>query len=251
MSDKRVPRLHAVRICPRPSGQTGLFTNPQTGFGSFGQSSTLPSTAVNSSSTFNQPRLTPGSGIFGDSSVAQQQSAFHRANQLAQQQLTTGLFGQAANHGQQQQQPPAGGLFGAPQPQPEPRPQFGNGVGGGGLFGRSIGAHPQVEGVPVPQTAAEDGHDFDEIPPPDPVSELSTVVTGTPLAVSYSVHGEPTIPCDGVEHQVSVAVLLFEAVLTYVSVPRIEPRVYLQVSSSHCQRVERILADRFGFDSVK
>lgn len=59
--------------------------------------------------------------------------------------------------------------------------------------------------------------------------EPMTVVTETPVAISYSVQGESTIPSDEKDHQVSIAVLPFEAQISYVTVPRIEPCIYLQV----------------------
>ncbi|TFK61692.1 hypothetical protein BDN72DRAFT_863410 [Pluteus cervinus] len=60
------------------------------------------------------------------------------------------------------------------------------------------------------------------------LTEPTTVVTETPMAISYSVHGKSTIPSDAQDHQVSIAVLPFEAQISYVTIPRIEPRVYLQ-----------------------
>ncbi|TFK61460.1 hypothetical protein BDN72DRAFT_965157 [Pluteus cervinus] len=60
------------------------------------------------------------------------------------------------------------------------------------------------------------------------LTEPTTVVTETPMAISYSVHGKSTIPSDEKDHQVSIAVLPFEAQISYVTIPRIEPCVYLQ-----------------------
>ena len=76
-----------------------------------------------------------------------------------------------------------------------------------------------------------DPSSFEEIAIPSAFAEPTTVITETPLAISYSVEGESTIPSDGVAHQVSVAVLPFDAKISHVTIPRIEPRVYLQVIS--------------------
>ena len=70
---------------------------------------------------------------------------------------------------------------------------------------------------------------FEEITGPGPFSEPATVVTESPLSVSYAVEGKSTIPSDGVAHQVSVAVLSFDSKVTHVCCPKIEARVYLQV----------------------
>ncbi|KAF5359854.1 hypothetical protein D9756_002923 [Leucocoprinus leucothites] len=54
----------------------------------------------------------------------------------------------------------------------------------------------------------------------------------TPETLTYAIRGRPMIPSDGKEHIVTVAVLSFEANTEYVSVPRVDPRVYLHVMSS-------------------
>jgi hypothetical protein len=77
----------------------------------------------------------------------------------------------------------------------------------------------------------EDDDDFEELDGPCSITEPITVVSETPMAISFSVHGESTIPSDGVDHQVSVAVLPFQAKISYITIPRIDPRVFLQVSS--------------------
>ena len=77
----------------------------------------------------------------------------------------------------------------------------------------------------------EDDDDFEDLEGPGAITEPTTVVSETPMAISFSVHGESTIPSDGVEHQASVAVLPFQAKISYISIPRIDPRVFLQVHS--------------------
>lgn len=86
--------------------------------------------------------------------------------------------------------------------------------------------------TPPPQNsesnvAEESG--FEEIAIPGPFSEPTTVVSETPLAISYAVEGKSTVPTDGIAHQVSVAVLPFAAKVSHVVIPRVDPRVYLQV----------------------
>jgi hypothetical protein len=72
----------------------------------------------------------------------------------------------------------------------------------------------------------EEFEEFIEGPDSDPI----TIVTETPMAIAFSVNGESNIPSDGVDHQVSVAVLPFSAKISYIAIPRIDPRVFLQVT---------------------
>jgi len=52
----------------------------------------------------------------------------------------------------------------------------------------------------------------------------------SPLALTYHVEGASGVPSDGVPHQVSVAVLPFEAKILHVTVPKVRPVAYLQAS---------------------
>ncbi|KAG6877251.1 hypothetical protein C0992_010442 [Termitomyces sp. T32_za158] len=97
----------------------------------------------------------------------------------------------------------------------------GNGFGGG-LFG-AFSASTQHATVPL-----KIDETFEEISAMGISTEPMTFVNETPVAVFFSITGKSTIPSDGVEHQVSVAILPFEAKISYVVIPRIEPRVYLQ-----------------------
>ncbi len=115
-------------------------------------------------------------------------------------------------------------------------PVFGQATAGStSLFGGTgLGAQPpqpQVEAVQLPSHEPEEI--FEEIVLPDgsttSEAEVSTSVTETPFAISYSVEGKSTIPSDGIEHQVAVAVLPFQSSTSYVTVPRIDPRLFLQV----------------------
>ncbi|KAH9477517.1 Protein F37C4.5 [Psilocybe cubensis] len=81
--------------------------------------------------------------------------------------------------------------------------------------------------VPQAMPSSAEGA-FEEIGGIGAITERTTVVSETPIAISFSVYGESTIPSDGVEHQVSVAIPLFEATISYLCIPRINPRVFLQ-----------------------
>lgn len=63
------------------------------------------------------------------------------------------------------------------------------------------------------------------------MSEPGTVVKATPMSIAYRVSDLSTIPSDAKDHQVSIAQLAFEAKTSYVTVPRVEAQVYLEVSA--------------------
>jgi uncharacterized protein (TIGR02231 family) len=52
----------------------------------------------------------------------------------------------------------------------------------------------------------------------------------SPLALTYHVEGASGVPSDGVPHQVSIAVLPFEANIQHVTVPKVRPVAYLQAT---------------------
>jgi uncharacterized protein (TIGR02231 family) len=56
------------------------------------------------------------------------------------------------------------------------------------------------------------------------------VVHESPLALTYHVEGASGVPSDGVPHQVSIAVLPFEAKILHVAVPKVRPEAYLQAT---------------------
>jgi uncharacterized protein (TIGR02231 family) len=58
----------------------------------------------------------------------------------------------------------------------------------------------------------------------------TSVVHESPLAQTYRVEGASSVPNDGVSHQVSVAVLPFEAKILHVTVPKARPVAYLEAS---------------------
>ncbi|KDR78602.1 hypothetical protein GALMADRAFT_64390 [Galerina marginata CBS 339.88] len=60
------------------------------------------------------------------------------------------------------------------------------------------------------------------------IPEPATVFLESPVVVAFMIQGKSTIPSDGVDHQVSVAVLPLEAKISYLCIPGIEPKVFLQ-----------------------
>lgn len=164
------------------------------------------------------------------------------------------LFGQPVNAAQQRAPAPSSGLFGAsatPSPfgasSPQAYPQqqsanisgfgsasFGQGFGGGSLFGGSSQGVSQAPEFPKTTGARLQGENtsddgFEEVDNASLITENKTVVSETPVALSFSVQGESTIPSDGIEHQVSVAELTSAAKISYITIPRADARVYLQV----------------------
>jgi hypothetical protein len=133
----------------------------------------------------------------------------------------TGLFGGASNRV----------AFGGPPNSTSPiygasttPPPLRHVPGGDGFESRPFGE-------PAPESHSADEEDsFERIGEPATLLEPTTVVSESPLAISYAVEGKSTIPSDGVSHQASIAVLPFESKVTHVTVPRVQPNVYLQVS---------------------
>ncbi|KAM3164894.1 Peptidase S59 domain-containing protein [Lachancea thermotolerans] len=143
----------------KPAGSGGLFgqnntastgfgqNNSSAGGGLFGQNNNNNSTG-NTGGLFGQNNTNTGSGLFGQNSSQQQQQQQPAGGLFGQntQQNQGGLFGQNnANTGgglfgqnnQQQQQQPSGGLFGA-------KPA--TGATGGGLFGQNNNQQPPATG---------------------------------------------------------------------------------------------------------
>ena len=65
---------------------------------------------------------------------------------------------------------------------------------------------------------------------PTLITEPSTVVHESPLALTYRVEGASRVPSDGVAHQLAVAVLPFAATLQHVAVPKARPIAYLHAT---------------------
>jgi len=212
-----VPGFGANNVLPgeKPSG----FQSQQAAFGSSG--------GFGSFANQSQQRLTFGASLFGQQiPQIQQQQHFQQQQQQVQQQPQPSPFGP---------QQPQSSLFGQPQqPQPQPGPSFGvaSSAPQDLLIDHTLFAQNQAELASAEEHPLPDEDDFEDISSPGTTGvEPTTVVSETPIAISFSVHGESTIPSDDVVHQVVITVLPFEATISYISVPRIEPRVYLQVRS--------------------
>jgi hypothetical protein len=63
-------------------------------------------------------------------------------------------------------------------------------------------------------------------------SKARTVVSESPFSRTYRVDGKSSIPSDGRDHQVLIAVLPFDAKLSYVALPRVQTVAYMQVGTS-------------------
>jgi hypothetical protein len=204
---KRIPQLNPVKIHPR--AERPVFQKK--GF--------IP--------TQNNP-FGPAPNVIPFQQQQQQQQQWVQQQQIQQQRPVT-LFGSAASAPLHPQQTgfaasQSSGLFGAPA------------VSAPALAPAEVSVDPALmqeyaRELSLANALAlpEEDDDFEDLEGPGAITEPTTVVSETPMAISFSVHGESTIPSDGVEHQVSVAVLPFLAKISYISIPRIDPRVFLQV----------------------
>jgi uncharacterized protein (TIGR02231 family) len=174
-----------------------------------------------------------------------------------------GAFGQAAMLPQGQPTQPmqsqSTGLFGQATPYPQGQPtqpmhwQLQNTSGPTGLFGGSAQTIHPVPPPPPPQAfgSARDlnresalstvipGDEWQDIEGDDAtaeeeqtnvIGESTSVVHESPLALTYHVDGASGVPSDGVPHQVTIAVLPFEAKIQHVTVPKVRPVAYLQAT---------------------
>ena len=122
---------------------------------------------------------------------------------------TSGLFGSSAQTTQPAQPPPS-------------------------LFGSTRGLNREIT-----QSAAIPADEWQDIGEEDPITdqeqtnvsgEPTSVVHESPLALTYLVEGASGVPSDGVPHQVTIAVLPFEAKIQHVTVPKVRPVAYLQAT---------------------
>ncbi|KAJ6489052.1 hypothetical protein C8R45DRAFT_901974 [Mycena sanguinolenta] len=94
--------------------------------------------------------------------------------------------------------------------------------------GQTPGQAFSFQTIDLDQASLTEIEDFEDIDVPNAMTGPMTIVTETPLAISYAVEGATTVPSDGTVHQVSIAVLPFEAKISHICSPRVDPRVYLQ-----------------------
>ncbi|KAJ7035289.1 hypothetical protein C8F04DRAFT_1098768 [Mycena alexandri] len=233
---KSIPWLNPIKIRPqshspwkgaRPAQAGSLFNNNNQPAGSNIFTSSKPFASQNNTlpPLFGQPtgfgafaQGQPAGGLFG--AARAQGTAFGGAAPQQQPQAQSSLFGGTSAFGTGQTQ----ALFGSGQNQPA------------AAFGAQPLQQQQQEQQPQPsifQSQTEDPvdsltEDFEDIDIPGAQAGPTTIVTETPLAISYAVEGSTTVPSDGTVHQVSVAVLPFEAKISHICTPRVDPRVYLQ-----------------------
>ncbi|KAI0252908.1 hypothetical protein BJV78DRAFT_1281253 [Lactifluus subvellereus] len=124
---------------------------------------------------------------------------------------------------------PALALPPPPLPPPPPPPV----VQPAGPLARSLPS-PARDLAPAPAAPPGEWQNLDAddatVEEPTPVGEPTSVVHESPLALTYHVEGASGVPSDGVPHQVSVAVLPFEAKILHVTVPKVQPAAYLEAS---------------------
>jgi len=91
----------------------------------------------------------------------------------------------------------------------------------------------QSAAVPVDEWQLEDIEEDDVLFDQEQmniIGEPTSVVHESPLALTYHVEGASGVPSDGVPHQVTIAVLPFEAEIQHVTVPKVRPVAYLQAT---------------------
>ncbi|KAF5391620.1 hypothetical protein D9757_002404 [Collybiopsis confluens] len=247
-----MPALRSIKIKPIFNSSNSLFgqAKPATNF--INNATNKPSTTAFGSqqlNLFGQPVQNPSTEI--------EPSAFGSTAGAAPQRFPSAPAPFGANLGASSFGAQSGGsTFGSTSNSQPASSVFGT-FGGGSTTG--TGNAPQQQQQPqqsVPPPAVSESQldsvaeDFEEITFGDPVnpvneigdvplSETQTVVTKSPITISYSVAGLVSIPSDGVKHHVGVAVLHFDdskrkedseenVKVEYGVVPRIDAKVYLQ-----------------------
>ncbi|KAJ6543618.1 hypothetical protein DFH09DRAFT_1041079 [Mycena vulgaris] len=243
---KSIPWLNPIKIRPQSHAWKARLLAPAPTGGLFGQKP-VPNNNNNTNANINTNANT-NTNIFGARPFgfagfpqAQQAQAFGSSNTQPQDFQQSMLEQQyhLQQQQQQQQQPSQFSLFGAPVPTTSTQLQtlgLQPGLPPAQQHQQQQQQQPSIFGIaqptqeqPVPPPAdAEAGEDFEEIAIPGAQAGPTTIVTETPFAISYAVEGSTTVPSDGTAHQVYVAVLPFEAKISHICSPRVDPRVYLQ-----------------------
>lgn len=65
-----------------------------------------------------------------------------------------------------------------------------------------------------------------------PLSSTTTAVSDSGISATFKVMGRATIPSDTLSHNVAIAALQVESEISYITVPKVSPVAYLQVSAS-------------------
>jgi uncharacterized protein (TIGR02231 family) len=209
LSNKTIPVLRPTKIQPPRSFFFGAGKQapiqihpPQAGAGAFGQATTYsqaqPAQPMQSQSTFG------ATGLFGQAVMLQAQPM-----QVQNISAPAGLFGSSAQ---------------TTQPVPPPPP----------AFGPTHGLNREI--TPSAAIAVDEWQDFEaddaiaDEEQTNVIGEPTSVVHESPLALTYHVEGASGVPSDGVPHQVTIAVLPFEAKIQHVTVPKVRPVAYLQAT---------------------
>jgi len=216
-------RQHPIQSTFAQQGVQNPAANPpQQPFGPFGSAAANP--LQQSSGLFGSAPANPlqqSSGLFGSASAnPPQPSGLFGQPAAANPPQQSNVFGQPAPQNPVANPPQPSGLFGQPPSQNQQQ---------AGFFGQSVETAQNYTSSPDYNVIVPaDDDSFEDVAVPGP-SESTTIVSESPLAISYGVTGKATIPSDGIAHQVSIAVLPFESKITHVTIPRIKPNVYLQV----------------------
>ena len=228
LSNQVIPALVPTKIRPPRSflfyggrahaktQQKGVFG--QTSVPVFGQSNVVPQTSFGA---FGQPinGQAISHGIFGQRSVP----VFGQSNPVVPRASLFGAFGQPSD-GQVIPQEGFGPPRGAPTPEQAPP----------GLGHERVREREQEQERGAPAPPAEEWQDVeaeeDYAEDTTAIGEPTSVVHESPLALSYHVEGASGVPSDGVPHQVSIAVLPFEANIQHVTVPKVRPVAFLQAT---------------------
>jgi hypothetical protein len=91
-----------------------------------------------------------------------------------------------------------------------------------------IAAPPPPPVAPAPESDGLSVSEFTDLSIEGTNAKAGTVVSESPFSRTYCVDGKSAIPSDGRDHQVLVAVLPFEARLSYVALPRAQTVAYMQ-----------------------
>lgn len=226
-----VPAAPSAFGQPAMFGQAQPMPHPQGGFGA------VP---------FGQPAMPQAAPQGGFGSVPTVPSAFGqpatmspRAQPAPPSQVA---FGSA---------PAAPGAFGQPASMPVQAQPAQPIFGASGLFGSSaqtsqaapqqqqqqqqslFGSMQITQPTALPVDEWQDIEKDDAIPDGEQanvVGEQTSVVHESQLSLTYHVEGASGVPSDGVPHQVTIAVLPFEAKIQHLTVPKVRPVAYLQAT---------------------
>jgi hypothetical protein len=244
LSNKIIPVLRPTKIQPPRS-----FV----GFGGFGAGGHAPTQKHPSQVAFGS--VPAGPSAFGQTATfpqAQPTQPMQSQNAFG----ASGVFGSSTQTTRRVPPPPAApSAFGQaavfPQAQPT-QPMQSNTFGASGLFGSSaqtmqpdLPPQPSLFGSTrdlnreITQSAATPVDEWQDIEGEDAtadeeqtnvIGEPTSVVHESPLALTYHVEGASGVPSDGVPHQVTIAVLPFEAKIQHVTIPKVRPVAYLQAT---------------------